>query len=211
LAKYVTKYSNEMNSLIIYTKFVLIWVAVSLVVISSVASAQGQPPSLPCNFHGTVQLDNSQAANGTVVAALIGDNEVGNTTVKTVNGYSTYSLMINPSEDVSYSNATVIEFTVNGYLANETGNWQTGMNVLLNLTASTPPPTPTPTPTPMLTLTPTPTFSPTPTVTVAPPTPTPTGTLSVWRIIGVAFLGILAILLLGVLIYFLIRWFVRQQ
>jgi hypothetical protein len=193
-----------MNSLIIYTKFVLIMVAVSLVVIPSVASAQGQPPSLPCNFHGTVQLDASPAAEGTVVAALIGGNEVGNTTVKTVNGSSIYSLIIIPAEDVSYSNATVIKFTVNGYQANETGNWQTGMNVLLNLTASTPPP-PTPTPTPMPTLTPTPTFSPTPTTTVAPPTPTPKAPLGIGRIVGGTVLSILALLLVVVLIYSLRR------
>jgi hypothetical protein len=205
------KYSNEMTSFIGCTKFLLIMMAVSLLLYPIIALAQG--PALPCRFHGTVQLDNATVPNGTIITAIIGADTY-TTSTPSVYGNSTYAIIIVPPGNVTYTDGTPVTFLIGDYYAMETGTWQTGLNVALNLTASTPPPPtpiPTPTPTPMPTLTATPTSSPTPTATVAPPTPTPKAPLDVRRIVGVAVFGIIALLLLGVIVYLARRWFVRKQ
>lgn len=212
------KYSNEMTSFIGCTKLLLIMVMVSLLLLPSVISAQGQPPGLPCRFYGTVQLDGLAAPDGTAVAALIRGNEVASAVATSANGTSTYSLTISQPEGVSYTDGMTVEFSINGYKAQQIGAWRTGGNLELNLTASTPPtptpspsPSPTPTPTPAPTLTPTPTSPPLPTATAAAPTPTPVAPLDVRRVAGVAVLGILGLLLLGVLVYLVRRWFFQRQ
>jgi hypothetical protein len=212
------KYSNEMTGFIGCTKLLLIMVTVSLLYLPSVISAQGQPPGLPCRFHGTVQLDGSPAPDSTAVAALIRGNEVASAVTISANGTSSYSLTIGQPDGVSYTDGMTVEFSINGYKAQQIGAWRTGGNLELNLTASTPPtPTPTPSPSPTPTATPVPTLTPTltsppqPTATAVPPTPTPVTSLDVRRIAGVAVLGILALLLVGVLVYLLRRWFVQRR
>jgi hypothetical protein len=117
------KYSDEMTSFIGCAKFLLIMIAVSLLLLPSVASAQGQPPGLPCRFHGTVQLDGLSAPDGTVVAALISGNEVAIAVTKSANGTATYSLTISQSEVGSYKGGTTVKFSVNGYEAKQPGTW----------------------------------------------------------------------------------------
>ena len=118
-----------MTSFIGCTKFLLIMMAVSLLLLLSVASAQGQPPGLPCRFHGTVQLDGSPAPDGTLVTVLISSNEVASALTKSVNGNSTYGLTISQPEGGSYSDGTAVEFRISGYKANQPGTWQTGGDV----------------------------------------------------------------------------------
>jgi hypothetical protein len=211
---------NEMTSFVGCIGFLIAIMAFSVLFSPIAALAQGQPPGLPCHFHGTVLLDGMVVPDGTEVAALIGGNEVAVAVTKSVNGTSTYGLTISQPEGGSYRDGTKVTFNVSGYPAKQTGSWATGGNLILNLTASTPPPpTPTPSPTPTLTLTPTPTPtltatptpSPAPTATVFPPTPTPKAPLNTRRIAGVAGLGVLALLLIGVLVYLLRRWSRRQQ
>lgn len=203
-------YSNEMTGFIGCIKFLVI-IAVLLFLLPSTASAQ-QPPGLPCRFHGTVLLDGLPAPDGTTVAALISGNEVATAVTKTVSGNSTYVLTISQPEGGSYSDGTTVKFSVNGYLAKQTGAWVTGGDIVLNLTALTPPPpTPTPIPTPAPTATPTPTPtltpapSPPPTATAAPPTPTPKAGLSGRQITGVAVFSVAGLLLIGVLVYLMRR------
>jgi len=210
------KHSNEMTGFTDCIKFLVV-IAVLLLLLPAVVSAQGQPPGLPCRFHGTVLLDGLTAPDGTVVAALISGNEVASAVTESVSGNSTYILTINQPDGGSYADGTTVRFSVNGYTAKQTGTWATGGVLVLNLTASTPPPPtptpiptspPTPTPTPMSTLTPTP--SPAPTATIAPPTPTPQASLSGRQIVGVAVFSILGLLLIGVLVYLVRRWSARR-
>jgi hypothetical protein len=203
------KYSKGKTCFIGCAKLLLFMMAVSLLLCPIIASAQA--PALPCRFHGTVQLDNATVPDGTVITAIIGEDTYY-TLTPSVYGNSTYLIQIEPPGNVTYTDGTPVIFLIGNCSAVETGTWQTGLNLVLNLTASTPPP-PTPTPTPMPTLTATPTPFPTPTVTVAPPTPTPTpkAGLSVWRIAGGVVLCILALLFLGVLAFFARMWMTEKK
>ncbi len=205
------KHLNGMTCFWGCAKLLLIMMAVSLLLCPIIASAQS--PSLPCRFHGTVRLDNATVPDGTVITAKIG-GETYYTLTPSEHGYgnSTYEIIIVPPGNVTYTDGTPVTFLIGNYSAIETGTWQTGLNLVLNLTASTTlTPTPTPMPTPMPTVTATPTPSPTPTATVAPPTPTPKAGLSVWRIVGGVGLSILALLMLGVLAFFVRMWMTEKK
>jgi len=124
-------------------------------------------PTLPCRFNGTVMLNGANVADGIIVTATIEGDEYS-TTTSSAYGNSRYSIQISEPSGKSYPGNTVT-FAIGGNTAQETGTWQRGANILLNLTVSTiqltpsPTPTHTPTPTPTpLTPTPTPTVTPTP-------------------------------------------------
>jgi len=112
----------------------------------------------PCRFHGTVTLNGANVADGTVVMALIWAYGY-TTTTTTVNGTSTYSIIIPKAQGNSYEGQAVT-FRVGSDTASQTSTWTMGGNILVNLTASTAGPIPTPTITPIPTLTPTPTPTP---------------------------------------------------
>ena len=132
-------------------------------------TALAQPNIPPCRFYGNVTLDGEQVAANTTITALV-ERDTYTTFTSSYTGNSTYAITIDPPPGVFYDNGTVVAFKVGNYTANETGSWETGGYVELNLGASTAPaPTPTPAPTPS----PTPTFAPTPT---ASPTPAATST-----------------------------------
>jgi len=103
-------------------------------------------PPLPCRFYGTVLVKGQNVADGTVITATIG-NDTYTTTTTTAAGASTYRITIAQPGNENYDGLTVA-FKIGSATADQTGIWQTGMNVLLNLT-SAPVPTPTPVPTPM--------------------------------------------------------------
>ena len=181
--------------------------------------AQGAQP--PCRFYGTVQLDGYDVPDGTVITAIIEGVPYSTTTPEAAYGSSTYVLKIEPSAGAFYNYGTQIYFKIDDHVAKETATWESGSNTELNLTASTaPPPTPTPSPTPIPTPTPeptpTPTVAPSPMPTIAPiPTlaPTPQGTTSVnlGKVVGLVIFGVVDMILIGLLIYLLWRFFVRPE
>ena len=110
---------------------------VALVLFPAIAFAQGAP-QLPCAFHGTVQVNGANVADGTVITATI-----GNDTFTTTTGNSTYRVVITQPEGKSYDGLTAT-FKIGNDTASQTGTWQMGGNVALNLTKGTPGVTPTP-------------------------------------------------------------------
>jgi len=91
-------------------------------------------PTLPCQFYGTVMLNGANVADGTVITATIG-NDTYSTTTTTVSGNSTYVIQIFEPSGKSYDGNTVT-FAIGGNTANQTGTWQSGGNIVLNLTVS---------------------------------------------------------------------------
>ena len=108
---------------------------VALVLFPAIALAQGglQPP---CAFHGTVQVNGANVADGTVITATI-----GNDTYTATTSDSTYRVVIAQPELKSYAGLTVT-FKIGSDTASQTGTWQMGDNVALNLTKGTPGVTP---------------------------------------------------------------------
>ncbi|MGB2885401.1 MAG: hypothetical protein WBC47_07445 [Dehalococcoidia bacterium] len=88
----------------------------------------------PCRFHGTVKLNGANVADGTIIKAII-DGDEYTTTTPAVYGPSTYALKIVPA--VGYAEGTAITFMIGAYTATQTGSWETGGNIELDLTAST--------------------------------------------------------------------------
>src|SRR5512136_1197561 len=74
---------------------------VALVLFPAIAFAQGglQPP---CAFHGTVQVNGQNVADGTVITATIGNDTYTATTTD-----STYRVVIAQPEGKSYDGMTV--------------------------------------------------------------------------------------------------------
>jgi hypothetical protein len=107
---------------------------VALVLFPAIAFAQGAP-QLPCAFHGTVQVNGANVADGTVITATI-----GNDTYTTTTSDSTYRVVITQPDGKSYDGLTVT-FKIGSDTAKETGTWQMGGNVALNLTKGTAPST----------------------------------------------------------------------
>ena len=108
---------------------------VALVLFPAIAFAQGAP-QLPCAFHGTVQVNGANVADGTVITATIG-NTTYTATTTTAAGASTYRVVIAQPELKSYDGMTAT-FKIGSDTAKETGTWQMGGNVALNLTKGTP-------------------------------------------------------------------------
>lgn len=106
---------------------------VALVLFPAIAFAQGglQPP---CAFHGTVQVNGANVADGTVITATI-----GNDTYTATTSDSTYRVVIAQPEAKSYDGLTVT-FMIGSATAGQTGTWQMGGNVAINLTKGTAPP-----------------------------------------------------------------------
>jgi hypothetical protein len=112
---------------------------VALVLFPAIAFAQGglQPP---CAFHGTALVNGQNVADGTVITATIG-NSTYTATTTTAAGASTYRVVIPPPAQGSYDGLTVT-FEIGNDTAGQTGTWQMGGNVALNLTKGTPQVTP---------------------------------------------------------------------
>lgn len=205
------KRPDQASGSIAFIKALILISAVILLLYPIIALAQG--PALPCRFHGTVQLDNATVLDDTIITAII-EGDTYTTSTPSVYGNSTYAITIVPPGNVTYMDGTPVTFLIGGYQAKETGTWETGLNLVLNLTASSiAPPTPTPIPseTPTPTLTPVPTATPSPTLSPAPTaTPAPKSSLNVGRIIGLAVFGIFDILLIGALVYLVRRFFIRR-
>ena len=90
----------------------------------------------PCRFHGTVQLDGAGVPDGTVITVIVASDGYTTTTAETVYGPSTYAIKIVPSAGTAYAEGTAITFMIGSYTADQTGSWEKGGNIELNLTAS---------------------------------------------------------------------------
>jgi hypothetical protein len=91
---------------------------------------------LPCRFYGAVQLDGADVPDGTEIAAVI-EGDTYTMSTPSIYGSSTYALQIAPPAEVIYSDGTSITFVIGGYVADQIGNWVTGGNLSLDLSAST--------------------------------------------------------------------------
>jgi len=117
-------------------KLLALLAVVALVLFPAIAFAQGglQPP---CAFHGTAQVNGANVVDGTIVTATIGNDTFTTTTTN-----SAYRVTIAQAEGKSYAGQTVT-FMIGSNTVSQTGVWQMGGNVALNLTSGA---TPTATP-----------------------------------------------------------------
>ncbi len=155
--------------------FARFFLAASVIIFSlSQVIPVGAVPALPSSFYGTVSVNAANVPDGTQVQALIGGLVMASGVTQTYQGSSVYVLDVpsdnpdTPAQDGGRS-GDVIQFKVGGALAGQTGEWRSGTNTNLNLTAASAAPVNTPAPT----------LSPPPTQTVIvilPPTALPTQT-----------------------------------
>jgi len=111
-------------------RLLVLLAVVALVLFPALAYAQAGPP---CRFHGTVQVDGANVADGTVITATIdGDTYTATTSA------SSYSITVAQPDGKSYDGKTAT-FKIGSNTAKETGTWSMGGNVAVNLTEGTPP------------------------------------------------------------------------
>jgi len=115
-------------------KLLALLAVVALVLFPAIAFAQAAP-QLPCAFHGTVQVNGQNVADGTLITAKVG---TGNDTYTTTTTDSAYRIVIEQPEGKNYEGLTVT-FMIGTATASQTGTWQPGGNVALNLTKGTAP------------------------------------------------------------------------
>lgn len=92
--------------------------------------------AVTCTFAGTVALDGAEVVDGTVIKAIIGAYEYS-TITPTGYGPSTYKIIIQTSDGHNYSDGTEVTFTIDGYFADQTGAFQAGGIIRLDLSATT--------------------------------------------------------------------------
>jgi hypothetical protein len=112
-------------------------------------------PSLPSSFYGEVRVNDAFVPDGTLVRALIEGQVYAEGYTQTYQGTSVYTLDI-PGDDVDTTaldggrGGDTVQFEIGGVLAEQTGTWQSGTNVRLDLTATAAEPLSEPQPTPAL-------------------------------------------------------------
>jgi hypothetical protein len=112
---------------------------VALVLFPAIAFAQGglEPP---CAFHGTVQVNGQNVADGTVITATIGNDTYTTTTfTNPTTTHSEYRVVIAQPEGKSYEGLTV-SFKIGTAAVTQTGTWSIGGNVAVNLSSGVCPP-----------------------------------------------------------------------
>jgi len=114
---------------------VVLLTSAALLLFTVTASSDSAPA---CYFAGTIKLDGINVADGTIITATIEGVEY-TTTTPTGYGTSTYAIAIQPEADTYYADGTAVYFKINAYAADQTGIWQAGQNIRLDLTASTTP------------------------------------------------------------------------
>jgi hypothetical protein len=108
-------------------------------------------PPLPSSFYGTVKVNAANVPDGTLVEASVNGKVYAQTKTLTYQGDSVYSLdVLGDDTDTSVvdggRDGDKVIFTVAGQVAEPTGTWKGGTNVVLNLSLSkagsqdTPPP-----------------------------------------------------------------------
>jgi len=114
-------------------KVVVLLAVVVLLLFPAMAFAQG--PQLPCRFHGEVQVDGENVADGTSITATIEGETYTAVTPTTAYGPSTYELKIIPPEGTEFPAGAQITFMIGAVAAGETGTFGAGSNVELNLSS----------------------------------------------------------------------------
>lgn len=109
--------------------------AACLVALLLPITAAAEGPGAACTFSGIVTLNNAEVADDSLVTAIIAGDEY-TTYTPTDYGYSTYSLTISAPEGRDYPDGTEVTFKVNGYAADQTGIFQAGADLMLDLKAS---------------------------------------------------------------------------
>jgi len=89
-----------------------------------------------CTFTGIVTVDNAEVADGTIITAIIADDEY-NTHTSTVSGYSTYVVVVRAPDGKSYADGTKVIFKVSDRNTVQTATFKSGANIKLDLAAST--------------------------------------------------------------------------
>jgi hypothetical protein len=135
LANPSRKLLNKEGKSMTKVRLLALLAVVALVLFPAIAFAQ-VAPQMPCSFYGTVQVSGANVADGTVITATI-----GNDTYTTTTSASTYRVVIAQPEGKSYEGLTAT-FKIGSDTAGQTGTWQMGGNVALNLTKGTPGVTP---------------------------------------------------------------------
>jgi len=111
-------------------RLLVLLAVVALVLFPALAYAQAGPP---CRFHGTVQVNGANVADGTVITATIdGDTYTATTSA------SSYSITVAQPDGKSYDGKSAT-FKIGDKSASQTGTWSMGGNVAVNLTEGTPP------------------------------------------------------------------------
>ena len=136
------------------------------------------PEVPPSEFYGPATLNGAPAPVGSVVAGYIHGEQRGSIVISSAGSYGGSGpfdsrLVVHAYEQDLVSGNPVIQFTINGQLADQTAVFTAGSVRELGLSVTTPTPTPTTSPT---TATPTPTTSPTTITPTVSPTVTPTTT-----------------------------------
>jgi hypothetical protein len=115
-------------------KVVVLLAVVALLLFPAIAVAQETPPDPPCRFYGDVMLDGQAVPDGTVIKATIGGDEYTTTTPAEGYGASTYAIKIAEPSGATYDGATVT-FMIGAREAAQTGTWDLGSNVNVDLSA----------------------------------------------------------------------------
>lgn len=101
-------------------------------------------PQLPSSFYGIVTVDGVNVAAGTVVTAWINGVQYAQVATFTAQGNSVYTLDVRGDDpetpgivEGGVAGNTIV-FKVGGQVVAQTGTWQTGSNVALNLSYTSP-------------------------------------------------------------------------
>ncbi|MGB2583683.1 MAG: hypothetical protein WBC89_05975 [Dehalococcoidia bacterium] len=113
-------------------RVVVLLAVVALLLLPALALAD-TPPEPPCRFYGTVIVDGAGVADGTVITAMIGGDQL--TAATPAEGYSTSTYAIKIGVDTEYTEGATVTFMIGDRAAAQTGTWTKGGNVEVNLTA----------------------------------------------------------------------------
>jgi hypothetical protein len=113
-------------------RVVVLLAVVALLLFPALALAD-TPPEPPCRFYGTVTVDGAAVADGTVITAMIGGDQL--TTATPAEGYSTSTYAIKIGVDTEYTEGATVTFMIGDRAAAQTGTWTKGGNIEVNLTA----------------------------------------------------------------------------
>jgi hypothetical protein len=97
-----------------------------------------QPPPIPSSFYGTVKSNGSNVSLPTKVSAWIDGIKYAETSVIVFNSDTVYKIdipgdILTTPEIEGGKPGDLITFQVNNDFASQTGNWQSGTNIELNL------------------------------------------------------------------------------
>ena len=105
-----------------------------LFILSSIALSDSMSS---CSFAGFVKLNGVDVPDGTVITATVEGDEY-TTTTPTGYGASTYAILIQTPSGKYYYEGTQVSFKIDNFATDQSGTWEPGHNIRLDLTASTP-------------------------------------------------------------------------